>query len=413
MQEVKLMRAKVLKYWILRFLAVFGPGFIVMIADMDAGSITTAFVSGAEYGYKLIPLQLVLIPLLYVVQEVASRLGCVTSKGHGALIREYFGEKWAAFSTVLLLVVVFSALLTEFSGIAASGKIVGVPKDISVILSAAILILISFTGKYKRAENVAIVFSLISFIFIPAAIMSHPNYKAILDSLVVGQPLGDKRYLFLIAANVGAVIMPWMIYYQQSATVDKGLKTCDIKFAKWDTLVGSFATQILMIVVIVLGASVLFREHIAPNNAYVFAQSLVPIAGKYSALLFALGLYASSILAAFVVSMSFAWASGETWEFKHTLNAKFKQEKAFYLIYIALVMLSAVIILIPKIPLVSIMVDVEAFNGFVLPIVIGFLIALAGSKKVLHNYSYSKTYLSLLVSLALAIIVLGIYSIIH
>lgn len=400
------------KMWFLSFAAVFGPGFIVMIADMDAGSITTAFVSGAQYGYKLIPLQLLLIPLLYVVQEIASRLGCVTNKGHGQLIKEYFGEKWAVFSTILLLVVVFSALLTEFSGIAASGEIIGIPKDYSIIISALLLVFVALSGKYKRAENVAIVFSLISFVFIPAAIMSHPNYSEIVKSLVSSQPLNNKNYLFLIAANVGAVIMPWMIYYQQSATVDKRLQSCDIKFAKWDTLIGSFATQILMVVVIILGASVLYKEHIAPNNAYDFALALVPIAGKYSALLFAAGLYASSILAAFVVSMSFAWASGETWNFGHTLNTKFKQEKLFYIIYISLVLISALIILIPNLPLVAIMVDVEAFNGFVLPIVLGFLIALASSKKVLKNYSYSNRYIGIVVLLAFAIVILGIYSII-
>lgn len=403
---------KSLKMLLLSFLAVFGPGFIVMIADMDAGSITTAFVSGAKYGYKLIPLQLLLIPLLYVVQEIASRLGCVTSKGHGELIREYFGEKWAAFSTILLLVVVFSALLTEFSGIAASSQIVGIPKDYSIIISALLLVFVALSGKYKRAENIAIIFSLISFVFIPAAIMSHPNYLQIAKSFVLPQPFNDKNYLFLVAANVGAVIMPWMIYYQQSATVEKHLQSCDIKFAKWDTLIGSFATQILMIVVIILGASVLYKEHISPNNAYNFALALEPIAGKYSALLFAIGLYASSILAAFVVSMSFAWASGETWNFGHSLNASFKQEKLFYFIYIALVILSAIIILIPGIPLVKIMVDIEAFNGFVLPIVIGFLIALASSKRILKSYSYSKAYISIVVLLALAIVILGIYSII-
>jgi len=398
--------------WLLSFLAVFGPGFIVMTADMDAGSITTAFVSGATYGYSLIPLQVLLIPLLYIVQEIASRLGCVTGKGHGQLIREYFGEKWAVFTTVLLLFVVFSALLTEFSGIAASSEIIGIPKDYFIVISTFLLIFVALSGKYKRAETTAIVFALTSFVFIPAAIMSHPSLSAIAKSFIAPQPLNNKNYLFLIAANIGAVIMPWMIYYQQSATVDKRLQSCDIRFAKWDTLIGSFATQILMIVVIILGAAVLYKEHIAPNNAYNFALALIPIAGKYSALLFALGLYASSILAAFVVSMSFAWASGETWNFGHTLNAKFKQEKLFYIIYIALVVVSAGLVMIPHIPLVRIMVDVEAFNGFVLPIVLGFLIVLASSKKILKSYSYSKSYISIVAILALAIVILGIYSII-
>ena len=165
--------------WLLNVLKILGPGFIVMIADMDAGSITTAFVSGAQYGYKLILIQIILIPLLYMVQEITSRLGCVTGEGHGALIKEHFGIKWAKLTTITLLVVVFSALLSEFAGIAASGEIFGISKIYSVTFSVVVLILVASTGKYKGAENITLIVSIISLIFIPAALLSHPNYNAI------------------------------------------------------------------------------------------------------------------------------------------------------------------------------------------------------------------------------------------
>jgi NRAMP (natural resistance-associated macrophage protein)-like metal ion transporter len=391
------------------FLKVLGPGFVVMVADMDAGSVTTAGVSGAQWGYKLIPLQILLIPILYLIQSMTSRLGCVTRKGHGELIKEYYGNKWAAFATVTLFIVVFSALITEFSGIAAAGEIFGIQKVYSVGISFLILLFVVFTGSYRRAENIALIFSLIGFVFIPAAIFAHPNiHEFVFKGLFGSQPLGNKNYIWLIAANAGAVVMPWMIYYQQSATVDKNLCKKDVKLAETDTLVGSIATQLLMIAVIVMTAATLYKAHIVPSTAKDIGKSLIPLAGKYAGALFALGLYSSSLLAAFVVSMAFTWAAGETWGYKHSLNHRFGEAKLFYFIYIALIFVSAMLVLIPGIPLVTIMVDVEAFNGFILPIVLGFLIALAGSKKILGEYAYSKKSIAAVGVLGLAMVVLGI-----
>ena len=393
----------------LHFFKVLGPGFVVMIADMDAGSVTTAGVSGAQWGYKLIPLQILLIPILYLIQSMTSRLGCVTRKGHGELIKEYYGSKWAAFATITLFLVVFSALITEFSGIAASGEIFGIPKVFSVGVSFLILLFVVFTGSYRKAENIALIFSLTGFVFIPAALFAHPDYhQLVFKGLFGSQPLGNKDYIWLIAANAGAVIMPWMIYYQQSATVDKNLCKKDVKLAETDTLIGSIATQVLMIAVIVMTAATLYKAHIVPSTAKAIGQSLIPLAGKYAGALFAVGLYSSSLLAAFVVSMAFTWAAGETWGYKHSLNHRFSEAKLFYFIYIVLIFVSAMLVLIPGIPLVTIMVDVEAFNGFILPIVLGFLIALAGSKRILGEYAYSKKSIAVVGILGLAMVILGI-----
>ncbi|MCL4321974.1 MAG: divalent metal cation transporter [Deltaproteobacteria bacterium] len=402
-------RYKRIFYRALHFFKVLGPGFIVMIADMDAGSITTAGVSGANWGYKLIPLQILLIPILYLVQSMTSRLGCVTRKGHGELIREFYGEKWAMFATLTLFLVVFSALITEFSGIAASGEIFGIPKVYTVGISFLILLFVVFTGSYKKAENIALIFSLSGFVFIPAAIFAHPDiHEIIFNGLFAKQPLNNKDYIWLIAANAGAVIMPWMIYYQQSATVDKNLCKKDVRLAETDTLIGSIATQILMIAVIVMTAATLFKAGIKPSTAQAIGTSLIPLAGKYAGLLFAIGLYSSSLLAAFVVSMAFTWAAGETWGYKHSLNHKFKEAKIFYFVYVALIFIAAMLVLIPGLPLVTIMVDVETFNGFILPIVLGFLIALAGNKKILGDYAYSKPALAVVGLLSAVMVILGI-----
>ena len=256
---------------------------------------------------------------------------------------------------------------------------------------------------------IALIFSLSGFVFIPAAIFAHPDiHEIIFNGLFAKQPLNNKDYIWLIAANAGAVIMPWMIYYQQSATVDKNLCKKDVRLAETDTLIGSIATQILMIAVIVMTAATLFKAGIKPSTAQAIGTSLIPLAGKYAGLLFAIGLYSSSLLAAFVVSMAFTWAAGETWGYKHSLNHKFKEAKIFYFVYVALIFIAAMLVLIPGLPLVTIMVDVEAFNGFILPIVLGFLIALAGNKKILGDYAYSKPALAVVGLLSAVMVILGI-----
>lgn len=401
--------AKRLLYRTLHFLKVLGPGFIVMVADMDAGSVTTAGISGAEWGYKLIPLQILLIPALYLVQSMTSRLGCITKKGHGELIREYYGSKWATFATAMLLLVVFSALITEFSGIAASGEIFGIPKIYTVGISLLMLIMVVFTGSYKKAEMIALIFSLSGFIFIPAAFFARPDlHEVLFNGLFGSQPFNDKQYIWLIAANAGAVIMPWMIYYQQSATVDKNLCKKDMKLAQADTLAGSIATQAMMIAVIIMTAATLNKAGIIPLTAADIGSSLIPLAGRYAGLFFAVGLYSSSLLAAFVVSMAFTWAAGETWGYKHSLNLKLREAGTFYLVYIALIVVSAVLVLIPGIPLIKIMVDVEALNGFMLPIVLGFLIMLAGNKKILGEHVYSRFAIGVVALIGISMVVLGI-----
>jgi Mn2+/Fe2+ NRAMP family transporter len=230
----------------------------------------------------------------------------------------------------------------------------------------------------------------------------------VFKGLFGSQPLGNKDYIWLIAANAGAVIMPWMIYYQQSATVDKNLCKKDVKLAETDTLIGSIATQVLMIAVIVMTGATLYKAHIIPSSAKAIGESLIPLAGKYAGALFAVGLYSSSLLAAFVVSMAFTWAAGETWGYKHSLNHRFGEAKLFYFVYIVLIFVSAMLVLIPGIPLVTLMVDVEAFNGFILPIVLGFLIALAGSKRILGEYAYSKKSIAAVGILGLVMVILGI-----
>ncbi len=374
--------------WILRFLAVAGPGLVVAFADTEAGSITTAATSGAQYGYKLILLQLLLIVPLFVVQEMTVRLGVVTGKGHARLIREHYGIGWTWVSLGTMLVTNIAALITEFAGIAGAALIFGLNPAPIVIAAAVMLIAVIFTASYKRAEVFALGLCLVEVLFIPAAFAAHPPVReVVMQGLFGSQPLRDHNYLLLIASNIGAVIMPWMIFYQQSATVDKGLRVPDLNFARIDTALGAVFTQAIMCAVIVMTAATLFVHHIPVSDAAHAAIALEPLVGHLAGVTFGVALIGASLLGAFVVSLATAWAFGEAFGWRCSLNDGLRA-KRFTGLFIACVVVAAGVVLIPNLPLIQITVNVEAFNGFVLPIVLGFLLVLVNDKRVIgerHN----------------------------
>ncbi|MDT7651399.1 MAG: hypothetical protein QOI36_2805, partial [Pseudonocardiales bacterium] len=241
-----------------RLLMLLGPGVMVLLADSEAGSVVTAAQSGAQYGYQLVLSQVILIPILYLVQEMTVRLGLVTRQGHGALIRRIFGTKWALLSAVTLFIACVGALITEFAGLAGVGSLVGLPRVVSIGVPAIGLVGLVLAGRYRRVEVVGITIGALELLFVPAAVMARPEAAAVADGLV--HPVQfSVPFLTLLAANVGAVIMPWMVFYQQGAVIDKGRRGLGLKqalrSARLDTAVGSVITQIVMISVMVAVAA--------------------------------------------------------------------------------------------------------------------------------------------------------------
>jgi Mn2+/Fe2+ NRAMP family transporter len=394
---------------ILRFLAVTGPGLIVAFADTEAGSVTTAATSGAQFGYKLILLQLLLIVPLFVVQEMTVRLGTVTGKGHAKLIREFYGLGWAWVSLGTMLITNIAALVTEFAGIAGAALIFGLPAAPLVLVAALLLIVVIFTASYKRAEMFAFALCLVELLFIPAAFAAHPPVRDIVMKGVFGnQPLTDYSYLLLIASNIGAVIMPWMIFYQQSAVVDKGLTIKDLGFARFDTALGAVLTQGIMIAIIITTAATLFVHHIPVSDAAHAALAFQPLVGRFAGVTFGVGLIGASMLGAFVVSLATAWAFGEAFGWRCSLNDGLRA-KRFSALYVACVAIAAGVVLIPNLPLIQITVYVEAFNGFVLPIVLGFLLFLVNDKRVIGDRRNTLLGNTIAFSLSAVIIVLGVW----
>lgn len=362
----------------LRFLAVFGPGLVVMLADTDVGSIITAAQSGVAWGYRLLLLQFLLMPILYIVQELTVRLGIFTGKGHGELIRDTFGAGWAWLSAAGLTVATLGALLTEFSGVAGVGELYGVPRLVSVALAALFLLIVAFTGSYRRVERVAIALGLFEFVFFAIAYLAHPDLSS-LATQTFRPALGDPAYLYLMAANIGAVIMPWMIFYQQSAVADKKLRPADYKFARWDTAIGAVATQLVMAAVLIAAAATIgARNHQASlNSVGDIANALTPFLGEtVGKLVFGVGVLGAGLIAAIVASLALAWGLGEVAGYRRSLEDHPLQAKWFYGVYaFCLISSAALVALAPN--LVFLNIAVEVMNALLLPLVLGFLIALA------------------------------------
>ncbi|RIV24733.1 divalent metal cation transporter [Alicyclobacillaceae bacterium I2511] len=358
-------------------LAAFGPGLMVMLADTDAGSVITAAQSGAQWGYRMVLPQLVLIPILFLVQEMTVRLGIVTGKGHGELIREHFGWKWAWLSVGALFVAAVGALVTEFSGIAGVSELFGIPRWLSVGVSAILLAGIGVSGNYKKVERIGIAVGLLEVFFIPAALLAHPHLHNLMQQMML-VPLGNRNFLFLLAANVGAVIMPWMVFYQQGAVIDKHLRPTDLPAARRDTLFGSVLTQVIMIAIVVAIAATLYTIHPGQPLASIgsITSGLAPFLGwDVARWVFGLGMLGASFVAALVVSVAGAWGVTEAIGCNHSLNAKFSDAKVFYILY-TLAYVGGALLVLGNLNLVKLNIDVEVMNAMLLPIVLGFLLAL-------------------------------------
>lgn len=389
---------------------VWGPGLVVMLADTDAGSLITAAQSGSEWGYRMVLPQILLVPVLYFVQEMTVRLGIVTGKGHGALIRERFGRGWAMVSASTLFASGIGALLTEFAGVAGVGELFGVPRTLTVPVAAAFLIGIALTGSYRRAERVGIALGLAELVFIPAMVMAHPNLHAIVSGL--GHfPLGNGSYLRLLAANVGAVIMPWMLFYQQGAMVDKKLHHQHIGSSRRDTATGAVLTQGIMIVTVLVFAATVNLHHPGAvlNTVGEMSAALRPALGATGAkILLGVSLLGASLVAALVASLAAAWGLSEVFKWAHTLNERPSRKTAkFYIIYTLGHVIGAAIVLV-SLDLVNLVIDVEVMNALLLPIVVGFLLLLE-ARALPAAYRMRGAYRAVCSVLCLIVMVFGLY----
>jgi Mn2+/Fe2+ NRAMP family transporter len=361
-----------------RVLPVIGPGLVVMLADTDAGSIITAAQGGAQQGYKLLTLQLILIPILFIVQELTVRLGLVTGRGHGELIRARFGAGWAWLSVSTMVVACIGALMTELSGMAGVAQLFGVPVPLMMVLTIGFMIFVVLTGSYHSVERVAVCFGLFELVFLGVALYAGPVPGEIAVQ-AVQIPLGDANFLYLASATIGAVIMPWMVFYQQSAVVDKGLELRDLTAARWDTAIGAVVTQLIMAAVLIAVAATIGKAN--PNASLddvpQIAAALTGVLGNtVGRIVFALGISGAALVATIVVSLTAAWGLGEVTGYRHSLEHHPREAPWFYGVFIVSLIAGGVLVM-SGVPLIQLSVAVQVMNAALLPIVLGFLYLLA------------------------------------
>jgi NRAMP (natural resistance-associated macrophage protein)-like metal ion transporter len=371
---------------LLIFFAVLGPGIITMVADNDAGGISTYAVTGSKYGFSLLWIIFILVPMAYYIQEMTVRLGAVTKRGHAEAIFEGFGPFWGWFSLVDLAIVNLLTLVTEYIGMIAAMSLFGVPPVVTFLAVTAILVAVSMTGKYWTFERLTLFFCAFNLVYIPAAFWAmrmptNPGWGKVFEGLLVPTLPGglSGSLLFMILANIGTTITPWQIFFQQSSVVDKGLDIHDVKFGKIDTFAGSLITGIVAaFIIIATGAAFYYhRPPIVIEDAKQTAEAIVPLLGGYGALarkLFAIGLFDAGFLGALCISLSTSWAVGEVFGWAHSLNKSVKEAPWFYVVHFAMLLGAGAIVLIPGAPLIAITMFVQVAAVTLLPSALVFLI---------------------------------------
>jgi Mn2+/Fe2+ NRAMP family transporter len=381
------------------FLAVLGPGIITMVADNDAGGISTYAVTGSKYGFSLLWIFFLLVPVAYFIQEMTVRLGAVTKRGHAEAIFQGFGPFWGWFSLFDLAVVNWLTLVTEYIGMVAAMSIFGVPPLVTYLAVTAIMFGIVITGRYWTFEKITLAFCVFNFVYIPAALWAMkvpgvPGWGAVARGLFVPSFQGGLTadFLFVLLANVGTTITPWQIFFQQSSVVDKGLDIHDVRYGKLDTFAGSLFTGIVAaFIIIATGAA--FHFHHPPiqiQDASQTAEALVPLLpagrGELARRLFAIGLFDAGFLGALCISLSTSWALGEIFGWAHSLNKSVRDAPWFYIAYLAMLLTSGAVVLIPGAPLVTITFYVQIVAVTLLPAALIFLILILNDEGFMGKY---------------------------
>jgi len=376
---------------LLTFLAVLGPGLIVMVGDNDAGAFSTYTQAGQNYGTALLWTLLLLVPVLYVNQEMVLRLGAVSGVGHARLILERFGKFWGAFSVIDLFILKALTIVTEFIGISLALKYLGLPEIGGVVLSAILVMVAAAQGDFRRFERFAVFLCFGSLFLVPILVVAHgPLGPATHDFFIPGLPHGDLSVIMLaIVAIVGTTIAPWQLFFQQSYVVDKRITPRFLNYERWDLVVG------IMFVIVGAVAMMLFTatafagrpEFGNFQDAGAVAAGLEKYVGHWAGTLFALGLIDAAIIGASAVSLSTAYAVGDVLGLRHSLHRNVSDAPAFYGVYGALIAVAAILVLIPGSPLGLLTNAVQVLAGVLLPSATVFLLLLSNDRAVLGPWT--------------------------
>jgi NRAMP (natural resistance-associated macrophage protein)-like metal ion transporter len=368
---------------VLLFLAVFGPGLITASVDNDAGGIATYSEAGSHYGYGLLWTLVPITIALVVVQEMCARMGVVTGKGLSDLIRENFGVRVTFWISVALIVANLSNVVAEFAGVAASLQIFDVPILVSVPLTALAVWFLVLKGTYKTVEKFFLVACLFYVAYPVSLALARPDWGEVARAAFVPQLRWSTDYVGMLIAMVGTTIAPWMQFYLQSAVVEKGIKVEHYRFSRFDVIAGCVVTDVVAFAIVVACAATLYHAGVRVESAEQAALALEPLAGRYASWLFAFGLFNASFFAAAILPLCTAYYVCEAFGWESGVDKKYGQAKQFYWLYTSILAVGALVVLVPRLPLVPIMLVSQIVNGILLPFVLVFMLLLINKEKLM------------------------------
>lgn len=388
---------------ILPLLAIIGPGIISGSVDNDAGGITTYSVAGASFGYTMLWALFLTTFSLAVTQEIGARMGLVTGKGLASLIREKFGIRWTTFIMFVFLIANIGTTAAEFAGIAASLEIFHVNRVISVIVAAIVVVILVTRGNFKNLERIFLGASAFYIVYVVSAILAHPNWTIAVQSLVTPSIQFKKNYLITLIALIGTTITPWGQFFIQDYVVDKKLSKEDLKVERGDVFFGSFVTNFISFFIIVACAVTIFSHGKIIADAKDAALALRPFAGNLATTLFAFGLFNASIFGASLVPVSTSYVITEAFGFESGLDQKVKDAPIFYGIFIFAIILGTLFVVLPFIPLLSILFLTQAINAVLLLPILIFLFILSNDNKIMNGYKNGKVINAIVIITFIAI----------
>lgn len=379
-------------YWIrlLPLLAIIGPGIISGSVDNDAGGITTYSVAGAQFGYSLLWVLFVTTFALAVTQEIGARMGITTGKGLASLIREKFGIRWTTFIMFVLIAANIGTIAAEFAGIAASLELLHIPRILSVGASILLIFFIVTKGNFKNLERIFLFTSAFYIVYIISAFFAKPDWLTATKSLVVPAIQLNKNYLLTLIAVIGTTITPWGQFFIQDYVVDKKLTKDDLKVERGDVFFGSFLTNFISFFIIVACASTLFIHGKMISNASDAAFALQPLVGSFASLLFAFGLLNASIFGAALVPVATSYVVTEAFGFESGLNFSYDEAPIFYGLFTFLLIIGGLLVVLPFVPLLTILFISQAINAVLLLPILIFLFILSNDKKLLNGHANNK-----------------------
>jgi len=368
-------------------LAVVGPGLLAGLSDDDPAGITTYSILGADYGYQLLWVLVLSTAALIVFHQIAVRVGIVTGKGLMELVRERYGRRVAQVVLLCLVVANMGTLCAEFAGVAAAFELFGVGERYVVIpIVAAIVSLLVLRGSFRRVEHVLLAMSAVFVAYIGAGILAGPDWGAALRGTVVPSMPLTRDAVLVAVATLGTTLAPWGLTFIQSYAVDKRLGVKSIRYERIDVAVGAVLTGVIGAFVVVACAATIHVSGISIETAGDAARALEPLAGSFAARLFGFGFLGAALLAVAVVPLATAYSISEVHGTKHDLNDTFDEARLFYLSYVAAVVIAAAVVMIPGVPLVTILFLTQALNAVLLLGVVPFLWRLAQERSLMGEH---------------------------